>query len=71
MFSNLQPNIQNIKSLSHKWSKQNKSLLGMIHLIKMIMLLKVNYITYMLPLTLFAQLIKNVIKVLNQLYGKG
>lgn len=58
MQANLQPIIQNIEYLLHNWSKLNISLLGRVNLIKMIIMPKVNYITYMLPLSLPAHLRK-------------
>lgn len=53
----------------HNWSNLNISLLGRVNSIKMIIIPKVNYLIYMLPLPFPAKLLKEY-DSLNHLYGK-
>ena len=55
---NINPIIQNIKTLLQNWSKINLSLLGRINLVKMIIAPKIQYIMYMLPLSFPPSLFK-------------
>ena len=68
---NLQPIMQNIESLLLNWSKLHFSLLGRINLIKMIIMPKVKYITYMLPLSFPVHLRKEYDKCVESFIWQG
>uniref|UniRef100_A0A8C1G451 Reverse transcriptase domain-containing protein n=1 Tax=Cyprinus carpio TaxID=7962 RepID=A0A8C1G451_CYPCA len=55
---NFQPVIQETQNLLQNWSKLTMSILGRINLVKMINVLKINYLSYMLPLALPLSLLK-------------
>uniref|UniRef100_A0A673IJB5 Reverse transcriptase domain-containing protein n=1 Tax=Sinocyclocheilus rhinocerous TaxID=307959 RepID=A0A673IJB5_9TELE len=55
---NFQPVIQEIQNLLQNWSKLTMSILGRINLVKIIIVPKINYLSYMLPLALPLSLLK-------------
>ncbi len=68
---NFQPVIQEIQNLLQNWSKLTLSILGRINLVKMIIVPKINYLSYMLPLILPLSLLKEYNKNVESFIWQG
>jgi len=71
MQTNFQPIIQDIQNLLQNWSKLTMSILGRINLVKMIIVPKMNYLSYMLPLTMPPSLLKEYNKYVESFIWQG
>lgn len=71
MESNISPIIENIQSILQNWVKMNISLLGRINLVKMIIAPKIQYITYMLPLSFPKVLLKQFNETIERFVWMG